>query len=77
MRGGLSARAAAVLVFAASLAAVPVAAADKRGGLQRGLDAIVDAPRFAHAWWGVEVRSLRSGAACRTSSTSYDVSGRP
>jgi hypothetical protein len=21
----------------------------------------VDAPRFAHAWWGVEVRNLRSG----------------
>jgi len=24
-------------------------AADRRGGLQRGIDAIVDAPRFAHA----------------------------
>jgi serine-type D-Ala-D-Ala carboxypeptidase/endopeptidase (penicillin-binding protein 4) len=37
-------------------------AADRRGGgLARALDAIVDAPRFAHAWWGVEVRSLRSG----------------
>jgi len=32
-----------------------------RGGLARDIDAIVDAPRFAHAWWGVEVRSLRSG----------------
>ena len=62
MRGGLSARAAAVLVLVASLAASSAAAADKRGGLQRALDAIVDAPRFAHAWWGVEVRSLRSGA---------------
>jgi D-alanyl-D-alanine carboxypeptidase/D-alanyl-D-alanine-endopeptidase (penicillin-binding protein 4) len=40
----------------------PAAAADKRGGaLQRGLDAVVDASRFADAWWGMDVRSLRSG----------------
>ncbi|HEV7498645.1 MAG TPA: D-alanyl-D-alanine carboxypeptidase, partial [Vicinamibacteria bacterium] len=59
----MTSRAAAVLVFTAALAAGPPAtAADKRGGLQRGIDAIVDAPRFAHAWWGVEVRSLRTGA---------------
>jgi len=62
MRGGLSTRAMAALVLGASLAASSAAAADKRGGLPRALDAIVDAPRFAHAWWGVEVRSLRSGA---------------
>jgi len=59
MRGGLSTRAMAALVLGASLAASSAAAADKRGGLPRALDAIVDAPRFAHAWWGVEVRSLR------------------
>ncbi len=42
--------------------AVPASAAAPAGSrLQRTLDAIVDAPRFAHAWWGVEVRSLRTG----------------
>jgi serine-type D-Ala-D-Ala carboxypeptidase/endopeptidase (penicillin-binding protein 4) len=52
-----------VLLAAAALVPMsprPAGAAD-RGRLQRGLDAIVDAPRFAHAWWGIEVRSLRSG----------------
>lgn len=54
------------LALAAAVALVPVSArtveAAQRGRLQRGLDAILDAPRFAHAWWGVEVRNLRSGA---------------
>jgi D-alanyl-D-alanine carboxypeptidase/D-alanyl-D-alanine-endopeptidase (penicillin-binding protein 4) len=45
----------------AALAAATAGAAD-RGRVQRELDAIVDAPRFAHAWWAVEVRSARSGA---------------
>ena len=40
--------------------AVPGAPAD-RGRFERSLDAILDAPRFAHAWWGIEVRSLRTG----------------
>jgi D-alanyl-D-alanine carboxypeptidase/D-alanyl-D-alanine-endopeptidase (penicillin-binding protein 4) len=63
MRG---ARALAAALLTGVVAAAPPAlreasAADRRGGLQRGIDAIVDAPRFAHAWWGVEVRNLRSG----------------
>jgi D-alanyl-D-alanine carboxypeptidase/D-alanyl-D-alanine-endopeptidase (penicillin-binding protein 4) len=64
MRGGVRPAAFACAVVAAlPLAATsPAAGADRRGALPRGLDAIVDAPRFAHAWWGVEVRSLRSGA---------------
>ncbi|HUG53012.1 MAG TPA: D-alanyl-D-alanine carboxypeptidase/D-alanyl-D-alanine-endopeptidase, partial [Vicinamibacteria bacterium] len=42
--------------------AVPrLAAAPAPSRLQRALDAIVDAPRFGQAWWGVEVRSLRTG----------------
>jgi D-alanyl-D-alanine carboxypeptidase/D-alanyl-D-alanine-endopeptidase (penicillin-binding protein 4) len=53
------------LALAAAALLVPVSArtveAADRGRLQRGLDAILDGPRFAHAWWGVEVRSLRSG----------------
>ena len=63
MRSGMR-RSPGVLATAVTLAlaAATAAAADKRGPLQRGLDAIVDAPRFAHAWWGVEVRSLRTGA---------------
>lgn len=47
-------------LLAITLAPFPAAAAD--AGLARRLDAIVGAPAFAHAWWGVEVRSLRSGA---------------
>jgi D-alanyl-D-alanine carboxypeptidase/D-alanyl-D-alanine-endopeptidase (penicillin-binding protein 4) len=64
MRGGVRPAAFACAVVAAlPLAATsPAAGADRRGALPRGLDAIVDAPRFAHAWWGVEVRSLRTGA---------------
>jgi D-alanyl-D-alanine carboxypeptidase/D-alanyl-D-alanine-endopeptidase (penicillin-binding protein 4) len=54
------------LALAAAALLVPVSArpgeAVDRGRLQRGLDAILDAPRFAHAWWGVEVRNLRSGS---------------
>lgn len=50
----------ASVVTLAALPARPAAAAD-RGRLPGRLDAIVDAPRFAHAWWGVEVRSLRTG----------------
>ena len=55
-----------MLVSALILAGpVPAPAAPRAraagGGLARAIDAIVDAPRFAHAWWGVEVRSLRSG----------------
>ena len=55
-----------MLVSALILAGpVPAPAAPRSraagGGLARAIDAIVDAPRFAHAWWGVEVRSLRSG----------------
>ncbi|HEV7503230.1 MAG TPA: D-alanyl-D-alanine carboxypeptidase/D-alanyl-D-alanine-endopeptidase [Vicinamibacteria bacterium] len=49
---------------AARTAARPAArpaAASAQTGLARTLDAVVDAPRFADAWWGVEVRSLRSG----------------
>jgi serine-type D-Ala-D-Ala carboxypeptidase/endopeptidase (penicillin-binding protein 4) len=68
MRGGMSApgasvrpRTAAVLLSLAAMAASPAEAADKPR-LPRALDAIVDAPRFAHSWWGIEVRSLRSGA---------------
>jgi D-alanyl-D-alanine carboxypeptidase/D-alanyl-D-alanine-endopeptidase (penicillin-binding protein 4) len=55
------ARALSLLVLGlAGLAGVrPAAGAPK--GLKSGIDAIVEAPRFAHAWWGVEVRSLRSG----------------
>jgi D-alanyl-D-alanine carboxypeptidase/D-alanyl-D-alanine-endopeptidase (penicillin-binding protein 4) len=66
MRGGvrtarpLSALALAALATLAALVSPPAGAAD-RGRLPRALDAIVDAPRFAHAWWGVEVRSLRTG----------------
>jgi D-alanyl-D-alanine carboxypeptidase/D-alanyl-D-alanine-endopeptidase (penicillin-binding protein 4) len=61
---GAQALAAALLtgvIVAAPPALREASAADRRGGLQRGIDAIVDAPRFAHAWWGVEVRNLRSG----------------
>ena len=51
-------RAALVLL----LAVVPAPAAEPAPPrLRQGLDAILDAPRFAHAWWGIEVRSLRSG----------------
>jgi serine-type D-Ala-D-Ala carboxypeptidase/endopeptidase (penicillin-binding protein 4) len=67
VRGGVTpARAFPALLLTAAVALVPVSprtvAAADRGPVQRGLDAIVDAPRFAHAWWGVEVRNLRSGA---------------
>jgi D-alanyl-D-alanine carboxypeptidase/D-alanyl-D-alanine-endopeptidase (penicillin-binding protein 4) len=70
MRGGMRpwvvpvprVRVAAIIVLSMVAAApAPAGAADKLR-LQRALDAIVDAPRFAHAWWGVEVRSVRSGA---------------
>jgi serine-type D-Ala-D-Ala carboxypeptidase/endopeptidase (penicillin-binding protein 4) len=42
-------------------APAPAASRAATSGLGRGIDAILDAPRFAHAWWGVEVRSVRSG----------------
>jgi D-alanyl-D-alanine carboxypeptidase/D-alanyl-D-alanine-endopeptidase (penicillin-binding protein 4) len=57
-----------MLVWALVSAGPPSAPAADRGrparggGIARGIDAIVDAPRFAHAWWGIEVRSLRSGS---------------
>ena len=55
-----------MLVWAlAFVAPLPAPAAGRgrpaAGGLVRGIDAIVDAPRFSHAWWAVEVRSLRTG----------------
>ena len=49
-----------MLVMGLVWGAVPGAPAD-RGRFERSLDAILDAPRFAHAWWGIEVRSLRTG----------------
>jgi D-alanyl-D-alanine carboxypeptidase/D-alanyl-D-alanine-endopeptidase (penicillin-binding protein 4) len=72
MRGGVRRKRASLalalavttLAQAQAQAQAPVparAAAAPRGPLPRRLDAIVDAPRFAHAWWGVEVRSLRTG----------------
>ncbi len=49
-------------ILAVVLAGPPSSgAAERRSSLQRALDAVVDAPRLAHAWWGVEVRSLRTG----------------
>ena len=50
--------AALVLAFSVS---VPVAAAEKPATLQRRIDAILDRPALAPAFWGVEVRSTRSG----------------
>lgn len=64
MRGGVrrvrpSVAALASLAFLAPAPARPASA--PRASLPRALDAVVDAPRFAHAWWGLEVRSLRTG----------------
>ena len=48
MRGGVSlARRRRARPRGRAAPCLPAAAADKRGGLQRGIDAIVDAPRFA------------------------------
>jgi D-alanyl-D-alanine carboxypeptidase/D-alanyl-D-alanine-endopeptidase (penicillin-binding protein 4) len=52
-------RGAAGLALLAFLPAIATAAARPR--LTPGVDAIVDAPRFAHAWWGIEIRSLKTG----------------
>jgi D-alanyl-D-alanine carboxypeptidase/D-alanyl-D-alanine-endopeptidase (penicillin-binding protein 4) len=51
--------AACLVALLASPAPPSALAAPNR--LQRAIDGIVDAPRFADAWWGVEVRSLRTG----------------
>ena len=60
----MKARLAALGALALSLAcAVPAAAKDKApaGGLQGAIDRIVDRAAFAGAFWGIEVRSLKSG----------------
>ena len=49
----------AAAALAAATSVVPAGAAPPR--LKPGLDAILDAPRFDHAWWGIEVRSLKTG----------------
>jgi D-alanyl-D-alanine carboxypeptidase/D-alanyl-D-alanine-endopeptidase (penicillin-binding protein 4) len=54
------------VLLAATLAALAsVAPAASRevspAALRRDLDRIVGRPALAHAWWGIEVRSLRSG----------------
>ena len=41
--------------------AVPAAAADKPATLAQRIDAVLDRPALAPAFWGVEVRSLRTG----------------
>lgn len=42
-------------------AALPAAAADKPAPLARRIDAVLDRPALAAAFWGVEVRSVRTG----------------
>ncbi len=42
-------------------AAVSAGAAEKPAPLQRRIDAILDRPAFAPAFWGVEVRNVRTG----------------
>jgi D-alanyl-D-alanine carboxypeptidase/D-alanyl-D-alanine-endopeptidase (penicillin-binding protein 4) len=57
-------RARALLAAAALAAASPAGAAGRDASpaaLKRDLDRIVARPALAHAWWGIEVRSLKSG----------------
>jgi D-alanyl-D-alanine carboxypeptidase/D-alanyl-D-alanine-endopeptidase (penicillin-binding protein 4) len=61
MTGGGAVRRAAwvgllILTTAASAAADP-----SKGRLKKALDRIVERPGLAHAFWGIEVRSLRTG----------------
>ena len=53
-----------VLAVSMAVAAGPAAAKDRpssSGGLQSAIDRILDRPVFAGAFWGVEVRSLKTG----------------
>jgi D-alanyl-D-alanine carboxypeptidase/D-alanyl-D-alanine-endopeptidase (penicillin-binding protein 4) len=56
-------RAAAAVLAAAWAGGLAVAAGREASpaALRRDLDRIVARPALAHAWWGIEVRSLRSG----------------
>jgi D-alanyl-D-alanine carboxypeptidase/D-alanyl-D-alanine-endopeptidase (penicillin-binding protein 4) len=59
-RGRVGVRAACVGVLA--LVTLSSAAADpSKGRLQKAIDRIVERPELAHAFWGIEVRSLGSG----------------
>ena len=51
-------RLAIALLLAASM---PAAAAEKAAPIQRRIDAILDRPALQSAFWGVEVRSIRTG----------------
>jgi PBP4 family serine-type D-alanyl-D-alanine carboxypeptidase len=57
----MAARTAGVLLLGA-IALSPLAAETSASRLQQGIDAILARPAFAPAWWGIEVRSLESGA---------------
>jgi D-alanyl-D-alanine carboxypeptidase/D-alanyl-D-alanine-endopeptidase (penicillin-binding protein 4) len=54
-------RAALSAVLALAVAAPALAREPSPAALKRAIDAIVDRPAFAPAFWGVEVRDLRSG----------------
>ena len=60
MRAGIAGP--SVVLLAVALA-VPSAAKERSGsgGLQGAIDRVVDRPVFSAAFWGIEVRSLKSG----------------
>jgi serine-type D-Ala-D-Ala carboxypeptidase/endopeptidase (penicillin-binding protein 4) len=51
----------AAVVAAVTLAAPALAREPSPGELKRRIEAVTSRPAFAAGWWGVEVRSLRSG----------------
>jgi serine-type D-Ala-D-Ala carboxypeptidase/endopeptidase (penicillin-binding protein 4) len=62
MRAGMSGRTAlAAACLAACTSGLAAAREPAPTVLRREIDRIVGRPALAHAWWGIEVRSLRSG----------------
>lgn len=51
-----------VALLLGAIALSPLDAQTPASRLQQGVDAILARPAFAPAWWGIEVRSLASGA---------------